>query len=236
MEPTLPGPDPQWRPSAVVFDCDGVLMDTESAWARVQKRVAAGYGVDIDARTEADLMGLCAQDIAAFITGRAAEVARERGTSAPGQGEVLARLVDTEAEVVGAVIEALPGAVETVRTVARHVPVAVASNSTSAILDRKMHGVGIADLLRTWVSAEDVPRGKPAPDIYQEAVRRLGVDPADVLAVEDSPAGSTAARTAGLWVLGAPLGHTEPMATHFLVESLADPAVGRLLRNWGFER
>ena len=45
MEPTLPGPDPQWRPSAVVFDCDGVLMDTESAWARVQKRVAAGYGV-----------------------------------------------------------------------------------------------------------------------------------------------------------------------------------------------
>ena len=62
---------------------------------------------------------------------------------------------------------------------------------------------------------------------------RLGVDAADSLAVEDSPAGATAARTAGLWVLGAPLGHSEPMATHFLVESLGDPALPPMLRAWG---
>ena len=139
----------------------------------------------------------------------------------------------TEADVVGASMDPLPGAVETVRAAARHVPVAVASNSTRAILDRKMHAVGLADVLQTWVSAEDVPRGKPAPDIYEEAVRRLGVDAADSLAVEDSPAGATAARTAGLWVLGAPLGHSEPMATHFLVGSLGDPTLQPMLRAWG---
>ena len=231
----LPGPDPQWRPSAVVFDCDGVLMDTERAWARVQKKVAQGYGVVIDERTQADLMGLSAQDIAVFITGRAREAARQQGTRPPEQAEVLERLVGTEADVVGASLEPLPGAVETVRAVARHVPVAVASNSTRSILDRKMHAVGIAELLQTWVSAEDVPRGKPAPDIYEEAVRRLGVSPGEALAVEDSPAGASAARAAGLWVLGAPMGHTEPMPTHFLVESLADPSLGSLLRGWGFE-
>ena len=67
MQPTLPGPDPSWRPRAVVFDCDGVLMDTERAWARVQHRVAEQVGVTIDERTEAGLMGLSARDIAAFI-------------------------------------------------------------------------------------------------------------------------------------------------------------------------
>ena len=231
MEPTPPAPDPQWRPRAVVFDCDGVLMDTERAWARVQKRVAAGFGVEIAPATETRLMGLSATDIAEFLADQARRAHGEQ--SAPSEETVYRALVGTEAEVVGAVLEPLPGAVETVKALARHVPVAVASNSTSAILDRKMHAVGLADTLRTWVSAEDVPRGKPAPDIYEEAVRRLGVAPEDTLAVEDSPAGSTAAATAGLWVLGAPHGHDEPLRSHFLVESLGDPAVGELLSGWG---
>lgn len=196
----------------------------------MQHRVAEQVGVTIDERTEAGLMGLSARDIATFIAARAREAA---GASAPGEDEIHDRLVGTEADVVGASMDPLPGAVETVRAAARHVPVAVASNSTRAILDRKMHAVGLADVLQTWVSAEDVPRGKPAPDIYEEAVCRLGVDAADSLAVEDSPAGATAARTAGLWVLGAPLGHSEPMATHFLVGSLGDPTLQPMLRAWG---
>ena len=68
---------------------------------------------------------------------------------------------------------------------------------------------------------------------YEEAARRLGVEPADALAVEDSPAGTAAAVAAGLWVLGVPHGHDEPITSHFRAESLADPAVGDMLRVWG---
>jgi len=125
--------------------------------------------------------------------------------------------------------------VETGRAVAGHVPVAVASNSTRAILDRKMAAIGLGDVLQTWVSANDVAEGKPAPDIYEEAVRRLGVAPEQALAVEDSPAGSSAAEAAGMVVLGAPHGHDEPLRSHYLVDSLADPALTQLLRGWGLE-
>ncbi|CAL8899659.1 HAD family hydrolase [Kocuria varians] len=236
MEPTLPAPDPQWRPHAVVFDCDGVLMDTESAWAHVQRDVAEDFGVAIDERTEKDLMGLSARDVARHITREAQKLAEVRGSAAPSFDEVSAHLLRTEDEVVGSVIEPLPGALETLRAFARHVPVAVASNSTGPILDRKMKAVGLEGVLQTWVSADDVADGKPSPDIYEEAVRRLGVAPADALAVEDSPAGTTAAEAAGMAVLGVPRGHDEPLRSHWLVGSLDDPALVELLRGWGVER
>ncbi|MDT0119687.1 HAD family phosphatase [Kocuria marina subsp. indica] len=233
MDTTLPGPGPHWRPRAVVFDCDGVLMDTESAWARVQAQVAESFGVTLDERAGTSLMGLSAADVARDISRRAATVAEQRDEPAPGFDAVYERLVRTEEDVVGEVLEPLPGAIETVRACAQRVPVAVASNSTRGILDRKMHAIGLADVVVTWVSAQDVPRGKPAPDIYEEAARRLGVEPADALAVEDSPAGTAAAVAAGLWVLGVPHGHDEPITSHFRAESLADPAVGDMLRVWG---
>ena len=185
MDTTLPGPGPHWRPRAVVFDCDGVLMDTESAWARVQAQVAESFGVTLDERAGTSLMGLSAANVARDISRRAAAVAEQRGEPAPGFDAVYERLVRTEEDVV------------------------------------------------TWVSVQDVPRGKPAPDIYEEAARRLGVEPADALAVEDSPAGTAAAVAAGLWVLGVPHGHDEPITSHFRAESLADPAVGDMLRVWG---
>ncbi len=186
-------------------------MDTESAWARVQAQVAESFGVTLDERAGTSLMGLSAADVARDISRRAAAVAEQRGEPAPGFDAVYERLVRTEEDVVGEVLEPLPGAIETVRACAQRVPVAVASNSTRGILDRKMHAIGLADVVVTWVSAQDVPRGKPAPDIYEEAARRLGVVPADALAVEDSPAGTAAAVAAGLWVLGVPHGHDEPI-------------------------
>ncbi|WP_055082750.1 HAD family hydrolase [Kocuria salsicia] len=235
MEPSLPAPDPQWRPRAVVFDCDGVLMDTERAWADVQQRVAEHFGVHLDERTATDMMGLSARDVARHITREAEAAASARGERAPSLDEVLEHLLRTEEEVVSQVLEPLPGAVETVRALARQVPVAVASNSTRAILDRKIAAIGLDDVLQTWVSADDVAEGKPAPDMYEQAVRRLGVAPEQALAVEDSPAGSSAAETAGMVVLGAPHGHDEPLRSHYLVDSLADPALTQLLRGWGLE-
>lgn len=233
MKPSLPAPPADWRPAAAVFDCDGVLMDTETAWASVQDRVAADFGVDYDQAAHKQLMGFSAADVARWITDRAGEVAAEHGRAKPSLNEVYDHLIEVEAEVVSTVLEPLPGALETVRAFAEHMPVAVASNSTAAVLDRKIRALGLGDVITTWVSSDDVPRGKPAPDIYQEAVRRLDVEPEQALAIEDSPAGSTAASKAGLWVLGVPNGHDEPLSCHFVAESLADPRVRDFMTDWG---
>lgn len=233
MTPSLPAPPAGWRPRAAVFDCDGVLMDTERAWAQVQERVARDYGVTFDGAALTGLMGLAAQDVARWITDRAGAAAGARGVPAPSFDEVYERLLEIEDSVVSAVIDPLPGAVETVRALADRMPVAVASNSTAAILNRKIHAVGLDTVLHTWVSSQDVARGKPAPDIYREAARRLGVPAEDCLAVEDSPAGTTAAVAAGMRVLGVPHGHDQPVSSHFLAASLHDPEVARLLDGWG---
>ena len=234
MTPTLAPPPPGWRPRAAVFDCDGVLMDTERAWARVQERVAQDYGVDFDRDSLRELMGLSARDVARWITGRAGTAApATRDVPAPTLDEVYERLLDIEDTVVSGTLEPLPGAVEIVRALAEHMPVAVASNSTSRILDRKLRAVGLDDVLCTWVSSQDVAQGKPAPDIYREAARRLGVPAQECLAVEDSPAGTTAAVAAGMRVLGVPHGHDQPISSHFLAASLQSPEVGRLLDGWG---
>jgi len=113
-------------------------------------------------------------------------------------------------------------------------PVAVASNSTANILTLKMKSYGYAPLVRTWVSSNDVPTGKPAPDMYLEAARRLGFEGHEALAFEDSPAGAQAARDAGTKVLiyvphgdfaGAPRGFG-----HF--DTFTDPQLWRAARDW----
>ncbi|GAA2113753.1 HAD family phosphatase [Kocuria atrinae] len=233
MKPSLPAPPADWRPSAVVFDCDGVLMDTETAWAGVQERVAADYGVDFNQAALKELMGLSAADVARWITDRAGEAASKQGREEPSLNEVYDHLIEVESEVVSSVLEPLPGALETLRAFAERMPVAVASNSTAQVLDRKVRALGLDSIITTWVSSDDVPRGKPAPDIYEEAVRRLGTDPKQSLAIEDSPAGTTAASTAGLYVLGVPNGHDEPLECHFIADSLADPRVRELMTGWG---
>ena len=233
MKPSLPAPPTDWRPAAAVFDCDGVLMDTETAWAGVQEQVCADYDVAFGEASLRELMGLSAADVARWIPDRAAESAAEKGREAPGLTEVYEHLSEVEATVISGVLEPLPGALETLRAFTERIPVAVASNSTAQVLDRKVRALGLEGTITTWVSSDDVAHGKPAPDIYQEAVRRLGVEPEQALAIEDSPAGTTAASKAGLWVLGVPNGHDEPLASHFIADSLADPRVREFMTGWG---
>ena len=233
MKPSLPAPPTDWRPTAAVFDCDGVLMDTETAWAGVQEQVCADYDVTFGEASLKELMGLSAADVARWITDRAAEAAAEKGREGPSSHEVYDHLIEVEASVVSGILEPLPGALETVRAFAERMPVAVASNSTAQVLDRKVRALGLEGTITTWVSSDDVAHGKPAPDIYQEAVRRLGVEPGQALAIEDSPAGTTAASEAGLRVLGVPNGHDEPLSSHFIADSLADPRVREFMSGWG---
>ena len=112
-------------------------------------------------------------------------------------------------------------------------PVAVASNSTSTILGVKLEEAGFAPHLSTWVSSEDVPRGKPAPDIYTEAVRRLGFAPGEALAVEDSVVGATSAVAAGLVVVAVPsVPDGDPVPAHHRAATLTDPVFRELMTRW----
>ena len=222
-EPALPAPAADWAPACVVFDCDGILMDTEANWARVQRAVAQRHGLAFTDAMERAMMGWSAADVATAIA------------DAAGVDRALVHtdVLRTEAETLTGQIVPLPGALETVREFAQRLPVAVASNSTRTILELKLEEAGFAPHLSTWVSSEDVARGKPAPDIYAEAVRRLGFAPAEALAVEDSAVGASSAVAAGLVVVAVPsVPDGDPVPAHHRVASLTDPAFRALVDRW----
>ncbi len=219
----LTAPGPGWTPACVVFDCDGILMDTEANWAQVQRLVSESYGLEYTEALERRMMGWSAADVATAI----AEAAQaDRAT-------VYADVLRIEEETLRGQIVPLPGALETVRAFAERLPVAVASNSTSTILGVKLEQAGFVPHLSTWVSSEDVPHGKPAPDIYAEAVRRLGFAPGEALAVEDSVVGATSAVAAGLVVVAVPsVPDGDPVPAHHRAAALTDPAFRELMTRW----
>jgi HAD superfamily hydrolase (TIGR01509 family) len=211
------------RPSAAVFDNDGLLLDTEEAWTRAERTLFARRErefTDADKRT---LIG-SSRSMAA--------VKLEALLDRPNQGEAL---MDELLELV--MDEALqgvaprPGALELIARLSdAGVPLAVASNSEPQFVERVLSGAGLLDggPFATVVTVADIEHPKPAPDIYLEACRRLGVAPADAVALEDSPIGVAAAAAAGMFVIGVPYfaGSDIPGAS-LLVDSLADRAVVR---------
>lgn len=188
---------PEWAPRFAVFDCDGVILDSETKWGQVQGQVFERWGMDYTPELQASLVGYTAYDVAH----RLAELSEPAGLTAQGKQdhyqEVLTDLLTTERATIEAGVDEIPGAVALIKKLAQHIPVAVASNSTAPVLETKICVTGLADTLTTWVSSDDVTNGKPAPDIYLEAVRRLGGTPEQTLTVEDSVAGLTAALAAG---------------------------------------
>lgn len=188
---------PDWAPRFAVFDCDGVILDSETKWGQIQGQVFERWGVDYTPELQASLVGYTAYDVAR----RLAELSEPTGLTAQGKQEhyqqVLTDLLATERATIEAGVDEIPGAIALIKKLAQHIPVAVASNSTAPVLETKIRAAGLSDILTTWVSSDDVTNGKPAPDIYLEAVRRLGGTPEQTLTVEDSVAGLTAALAAG---------------------------------------
>jgi HAD superfamily hydrolase (TIGR01509 family) len=212
-------------PSAAVFDNDGLLLDTEEAWTRAEQTLFAGLGREFTTEHKRTLIG----------SSRAlAAVKLETILERPGEGE---RLMDELHELV--MEEALagvaprPGALELLaRLREAGIPLAVASNSERAFLERTLSGAGLLSdgPFATVVSANDVEHPKPAPDIYREACRRLGVAPEQAVALEDSPIGVASAAAAGMFVIGVPYfaGSAIPGAS-MLADSLADERVAAAL-------
>lgn len=213
---------PAWSPAAVIFDCDGLLVDSEGQWVDLQNDYLARHGVALDPAVRRS------------ITGRAAEVVVLAIAAAVDQDPqaVGAELLDEHRRSIGEKLSPLPGALETLRAVAAVRPVAVASNSPREMLDVKLAGLGIADLVDHSIALEDVEQPKPAPDMYLAAAAALGVDPADSLGFEDSETGAEAALGAGLQLIAVPsIPGQEPRAPRRLTD-LADPVLAEWIAGW----
>ncbi len=186
---------------AVVFDCDGVLVDSEPVSEWVWRSTLDGHGID---------MG---PDFAAWIgttdQGIAVRFAAEAGMSPARLADENAQaFVDRLAEVGIEVFDDALAALE--RTRAAGLGLAVATNSERWRLKAILEAAGLADVFSIAITSDDVARPKPAPDIYLEAVARLGMEPSRVVIVEDSPTGVAAGRSAGMRVVAVDRGVFEP--------------------------
>jgi HAD superfamily hydrolase (TIGR01509 family) len=211
-------------PTAVVFDNDGLLLDTESVWTRAEQDLFERRGLDFTPADKRELVGTSAEIAGSIL---------ERRLEEPGRA---AALIDELNELVVAElehgVEAMLGARELLDALKqRGTPIGLVSNSPLAFVQRSLEIAGFDDRFDVVVSAHEVAAPKPAPDPYLEACRRLGVEPGpDVVALEDSPTGVAAARAAGLTVIGIPsIEGIVLEEAHHLAESLLDDVVSRRL-------
>ena len=187
---------------AVVFDLDGVIVDSEQVWDDVRETYTREHGGTYTDRATRDMMGMSSLEWSRYM-------AEELGV--PGTpDEINAAVVERMLERYGSAPPLIPGAVEAVRRVAAQWPLAIASSSNPELIEVVIRVSGLADVFETAVSSQEVPRGKPAPDVYLEAARRLGVDAARCAAVEDSHNGIRSARAAGMRVVAVPNPHFPP--------------------------
>jgi HAD superfamily hydrolase (TIGR01509 family) len=207
------------RPSAIVFDNDGLLLDTEQAWTRAEIVLFERHGGTFTDDHKRDMIGSSHNVAAAKL---------ERILHQPGRG--LALMAELHGLVMDEAlhdVEPRPGAPELVATLhAAGIPVAVASNSPRDFLDRVLATSGMAGRFDVTVAGDEVEHPKPAPDVYLAACAALGADPAAAVGLEDSPTGAAAARAAGMTVVGVP--YLPDMAIEpadVVARSLADPVV-----------
>jgi HAD superfamily hydrolase (TIGR01509 family) len=186
----------------VVFDLDGVLLDTEQVWDEVREELTRERGGRWHDRAQADMMGMSSTEWSRYMHDRL-------GLSEPPE-ELNRLVVERMQERYRDGLPLIDGAVEAVRRLAGRWPLGLASSSNRPLIDLALDRMGVAELFRATVSSEEVERGKPAPDVYLEAARRLGAAPGRTLAVEDSANGIRSAKAAGMRVVAIPNKHFPP--------------------------
>jgi HAD superfamily hydrolase (TIGR01509 family) len=204
---------------AVVFDLDGVLLDSEQVWDETREQLARERGGRWHAEAQREMMGMSSTEWSRYMH-------ETIGLPEPPEEinrEVVERLIASYREH----LPALPGAREAVERLAARWPLGLASSSNRELIDLALRLLGVEHLFAATVSSEEVARGKPAPDVYLEAAHRLGVEPTHAAAVEDSHNGILAARAAGMRVLAIPNSHFPPDAealaqADVVLDSLAD--------------
>ena len=214
----------QAAPDAVIFDNDGLLLDTESVWTRAEHDLFERRGRGFTGEHKRELVGTSAEIAGAILERRLGEAGR-----AAELIEELNELVVAELEHG---VEAMIGARELLHSLReRGTPIGLVSNSPLIFVRRSLEIVGFHDRFDVILSAHEVAAPKPAPDPYLEACRRLSVEAGpSVVVLEDSPTGVAAARAAGLTVIGIPsVDGVELEEAHHIAESLLDDVVARRL-------
>jgi HAD superfamily hydrolase (TIGR01509 family) len=208
---------------AVVFDMDGVLVDTEHLWDEVREALTEEWGGRYTPEAQEAMMGMSSPEWSRYLH----EVVGLREPPEVINAEVVRRMLERyEAD-----LPVVPGAVEAVRRLAAAgYRLAVASSSNRELIDAVLRRLELTSVFDVTVSSEEVARGKPAPDVYLETARRLSVEPARCAAIEDSGSGIRAAHAAGMRVIAYPNRHYPPAAdvlalADVVIESLSGLAV-----------
>ncbi|WP_163550604.1 HAD family hydrolase [Candidatus Frankia nodulisporulans] len=205
--------------AAVVFDLDGVLIDSEQVWDEVRQAYVAERGGRWEPDSTARMMGMSTAEWSTYLT--------SLGISGTPQ-RIAAEVIDLVAARYGAAPPLLPGAVEAVQAIAAHHLLGLASSSPRALIELVLDRSGLRASFAVAVSSEEVSRGKPAPDVYLEAARRLGAPAAACVAVEDSSNGLRAASAAGMAVVAVPNAHFPPAADALALAAATVPVTADL--------
>jgi HAD superfamily hydrolase (TIGR01509 family) len=182
--------------AAVIFDLDGVLLDSETAWVEVKRAFTEESGGHWQERAQLDMLGMSSIEWSRYMHD-------ELGVPVPSErisSEVADRLVQRYRQR----LPLLPGAVEAVRSLGRDWPLALATSSNRNVIDLALEESRLTDAFAATVSSEEVDGGKPAPDVYLEAARRLNAEPSDCVAIEDSANGIRSAHAAEMAVIAIP--------------------------------
>lgn len=205
---------------AVVFDLDGVILDTEELWNEVREGLARERGGRWTERAQADMMGMSSTEWSQYMH----DVVGLADPPEEINREVVRRMLERYSER----LPLIDGAVEAVQRIAARWPLGLASSSNREVIDRTLEVSGLAPLFRVTVSSEEVLRGKPAPDVYLEAARRLDVSPERCAAVEDSVNGIRSAHAAGMRVIAIPNGAFPPDESAVALAAVVLPSIRAL--------
>ncbi len=181
---------------AVVFDMDGVLIQSEEVWDEVREAYVRERGGRYDAEIQRAMMGMSSTEWSSYLH----DVAGVAESPEEINAEVVRRMLASYRDH----LPLIRGAADAVRRMAADFPLGLASSSNREIIDTVLDVSGLAPCFRVTVSSEEVGHGKPAPDVYLEAARRLDVDPARCCAIEDSHGGIRSAKNAGMRVIAIP--------------------------------
>jgi HAD superfamily hydrolase (TIGR01509 family) len=189
---------------AVVFDVDGVLIDSEPVWERVRRKFVADRGGRWPDDAQDRMMGMSTAEWSAYMS---EDFGLRIAPREVAQLVIVAMTAEYQAH-----LPLLPGAVDAVRALSARWRLGVASSAPKILIEAVLDASGLRSAFAAAVSSEEVARGKPAPDVYLEAAARLGVPPAAGAAVEDSSNGLRAAAAAGLAVIAVPRPEYPPAA------------------------